>query len=144
MIAAMYARTSIIKWANLVLTMMLAAGTSSALATECAWVLWLSQEVSGNVAVVGGVTRMHPWHIVETYDQLQECRQRREVELKRQEEELSKVVVDSKWIGRPEPQAVRQVTKSGLVTNIFLYCLPGSLDPRGHEFDPKIKFPETK
>ncbi len=131
------------RWARVMLAVSLLVGwTSAAAAAECAWVLWLRKNATADIGAIG-VTEMRSWYIKETYEQLKECRLRREKELNREEERLRKEQ-NTKWVGRPESHLVRHVTETGLITELHFYCLPGTLDPRSHEFGPTFKFPERE
>ncbi len=125
------------RWARLVLVMVLAVGWTSAAAAECAWVLWVHRSTwntSGKSS--------ERWDIEKAFLSLEDCKQGKKeawedliawIEEHSKPIDLMGTAISTSKVEKVQDDEIRTSTTVGSATSgttTRFHCLPDTIDPR--------------
>lgn len=111
------------RWARLMLAVVLVVGSASVASAECAWVLWDKLSTSGP-----GTPGTERWVISEAYTTQRECTSAR---LEGWESLVNKLKCPKCTIMRNWPgRNLAVLSEGGILVMQQYWCLPDTIDPR--------------
>ena len=110
------------RWARLVLAVLLVVGWTSAAAAECAWVLWRHS------LIAVGIAKSVMWSIEEAYMNRDTCEGGKQKPWDRQMKILREI--EATVLEQQPPNKVVTKNRGGGESHIRFLCLPDTIDPR--------------